>query len=170
MQKALFLDRDGVINHEKDYLYKIEDFEFIDGVFESCRYFHDQGYIIVVITNQSGIARGYYSEEDFELLTKWMIDQFTKEGIEISKLYYCPHHPSINGECTCRKPNIGMIVEAKQEFDIDLANSLLVGDKMSDIQAGQKAGIEQCYLIATGHDISNIEYDKKIGNLTELMA
>ncbi|MEA2029862.1 MAG: D-glycero-beta-D-manno-heptose 1,7-bisphosphate 7-phosphatase [Campylobacterota bacterium] len=169
MKPALFLDRDGVINIEKDYLYKIEDFEFIDGVFDTCRYFQSKGYIIVVITNQSGIDRGYYSHDDFKILSDWMVDAFKQEGIDITKVYYCPHHPSISGKCSCRKPNSGMIVDAQKEFNIDLAHSLLVGDKMSDIEAGQKAGVGENYLISTGHDITNIKYDKKIDNLKELI-
>ena len=96
MKKALFLDRDGVINKEKNYLYKIEDFEFIDGVFDTCRYFQDLGYLIIVITNQAGIARGKYTEKDFEILTTWMLKEFEKENITISKVYYCPHHPDIS--------------------------------------------------------------------------
>jgi len=169
MQKALFLDRDGVINKEKDYLYKIEDFEFIDGVFDSCRYFQEQGYIIIIITNQSGIAREYYSDEDFNTLTHWMIEQFAKGGIKITKLYYCPHHPNISGECDCRKPHSGMILKAQEEWNIDLSKSILVGDKRSDIEAGQNAGIKHCYLVATGQDISKIDYDFKIDNLRELI-
>jgi len=169
MTKALFLDRDGVINIEKDYLYKIEEFEFIDGVFETCRYFQSKGYIIVVITNQSGIDRGYYSHEDFKVLSDWMVDAFKQEGIDIAKVYYCPHHPSISGKCSCRKPNSGMIVDAQEEWDIDLSNSILVGDKISDIEAGQKAGVGENYLIATGHDISAEHYQPQIDNLKELI-
>jgi len=170
MQPALFLDRDGVINVEKDYLHKIEDFEFIEGVFKTCRYFQSKGYLIIVITNQSGIARGYYSDQDFATLTTWMEREFAKEDITIAKTYYCPHYPSITGACSCRKPNAGMLLQAQEELHIDLAHSILVGDKLSDIQAGQKAGIEQNYLIATGHDISNAEYSPQIANLTDLLS
>jgi D-glycero-D-manno-heptose 1,7-bisphosphate phosphatase len=162
MNKALFLDRDGVVNKEKNYLYKIEDFEFIDGVFETCRYFQDRDYLIIIITNQAGIARGKYTEENYQVLTKWMIREFEKENIKISKVYHCPHHPDFSGECECRKPNPKMILNAQKEFDIDLKNSILVGDKNSDIEAGIKAGIQNNYLIITGHEINKNIYGVKI--------
>lgn len=146
MNRALFLDRDGVINIEKNYLYKIEDFKFIDGIFELCRHYQNLGYLIFVVTNQSGIARGYYRESDFEKLTLWMIKQFLKKGITITKVYHCPHHPDISGTCECRKPKSGMILEAKKEFDLDLKNSILVGDKERDIEAATHAGIQESYL------------------------
>jgi len=169
MKKALFLDRDGVINKEKNYLYKIEDFEFIDGVFETCKYFQDKGYLLVIITNQAGIARGKYSEDDFEKLTLWMLEQFKENGIQITQVYHCPHHPDFSGECSCRKPKSGMILEAQKEFEIDLKNSILVGDKNSDIEAGINAEIGNNYLVATGHQIDkNIFNVKIINNLKEL--
>ena len=169
-QKTLFLDRDGVINIEKNYLFKIGDFEFIDDVFEVCSYFQSLGYIIIIITNQSGIARGKYTNEEFEILTSWMIEKFKSHNITISKVYHCPHHPDFSGECSCRKPKVGMILQAKEEFDIDLTNSILVGDKNSDIKAGLKAGIEKNYLVSTGHTINeNIYGVEVLKNLSTLM-
>ncbi len=168
MNKALFLDRDGVINKEKNYLYKIEDFEFIDGVFEACKYFQDLGYLIIVITNQAGIARGKYSEKDFEILTEWMIKQFNKENIKISKIYHCSHHPDYSSECEYRKPKPKMIFDAVRDFNINLDESILVGDKNSDIEAGINAGIKNNFLITTGHKIEeNICEVKVIGNLSD---
>ena len=146
MNKALFLDRDGVINIEKDYLYKIEDFEFMDGIFSLCMHYQNLGYIIVVVTNQSGIAREYYNEHDFNVLTSWMTKEFEKYAVEIKKVYFCPHHPDISGECSCRKPNPGMLLEAAKEFDIDLKNSIIIGDKERDIEAGLNAGLSETYL------------------------
>lgn len=170
MNKALFLDRDGVVNIEKNYLYKIEDFEFVDGVFDTCRYFQNQGYLIVIITNQAGIARGKYTEEDFETLTKWMIKEFESEKVKISKVYYCPHHPEFTGECECRKPQPKMILDAQQNFNINLSQSILVGDKNSDIEAGLSAGIKHNYLINTGHKIEKNKFNVKIlNNLKELI-
>lgn len=153
MNKALFLDRDGVINKEKNYLYKIEDFEFIDGVFETCKYFQDNGFLIIIITNQAGIARDKYTEDDYQILTDWMIKEFEKKDIKISKVYHCPHHPDFSGNCECRKPNPGMILQAQRDFDIDLSQSILVGDKNSDIEAAINAGIKMNYLVETGHKI-----------------
>ena len=126
MNKALFLDRDGVINVEKDYLYKIKDFEFIDGIFDLCRYYQKLGFIIVVVTNQSGIDRGYYTKEDFDILTSWMVKEFSSNNINIKKVYYCSHHPKISGECSCRKPNPGMLLRASKELNIDLKNSIMI--------------------------------------------
>lgn len=146
MQKALFLDRDGVINIEKDYLYKIEDFEFINGIFELCQHYINLGYIIIVVTNQSGIARDYYSQEQFESLTAWMLGDMYEHGVEVTHVYHCPHHPSISGICNCRKPKPGMLLEAANKFDIDLEKSILVGDKERDIEAALNAGLTETYL------------------------
>lgn len=158
MNKALFLDRDGVVNKEKNYVYKIEDFEFMDGIFETCRYFQEKGYLIIIITNQAGIARAKYTEKDFEILTMWMVEEFKKENIEISKVYYCPHHPDFTGDCECRKPKPKMILDAKKDFNLDLSQSILIGDKISDIQAGINAGIHKNYLLASDNiDLSQID-------------
>jgi D-glycero-D-manno-heptose 1,7-bisphosphate phosphatase len=140
-QKALFLDRDGTINVEKNYVYKIDDFEFHPGIFDLIRNYENDGYLIFVITNQSGIARGFYSENDFKILNDWMIRTFASKGIKITKVYYCPHHPEISGECKCRKPKPGMILEAIKQFNINPVNSVLIGDKKRDISCGKNAGI-----------------------------
>lgn len=170
MNKAFFLDRDGVINKEKNYLYKIEDFEFIDGVFETCKYFQDKGYLIIIITNQAGIARAKFTEEDFKILTNWMIDKFKEKDIKISKVYYCPHHPDFTGICECRKPNPGMLIKAQVDFNIDLNQSVFVGDKNSDIEAALKIGINKTFLITTGHEIIENRFSVKIlNNLIDLI-
>ncbi|WP_321778888.1 D-glycero-beta-D-manno-heptose 1,7-bisphosphate 7-phosphatase [Sulfurimonas sp.] len=168
MNKALFLDRDGVINIEKDYLYKIEDFEFICGIFELCKYYQNLGYIIIVVTNQSGIAREYYDKNDFNRLTSWMIDEFLKKDIKIKKVYYCPHHPNISGTCDCRKPKSGMLIEAKNDFDIDLKNSILIGDKERDIEAGLNAGLLTTYLFDEYSSISVSKATKIINKFEEI--
>ncbi|WP_297091680.1 HAD family hydrolase [uncultured Draconibacterium sp.] len=139
--KALFLDRDGTINIEKNYVYKIEDFEFIPGIFELLKRYQDKGFLLFIVTNQSGIARKYYTETDFKHLTEWMLQQLEKQGIHITKVYHCPHHPSITGECNCRKPNPGMLNLAIEQFNISPVKSVLIGDKKRDILAGQRAGI-----------------------------
>lgn len=154
-QKALFLDRDGVINKEINYLNRIEDFIFIDGIFEICHFFQNKGYKIFIITNQAGISRGYYTEDDYQKLTKWMLEEFQNNGISITKVYHCPHHPEITGICACRKPNPQMILNAQFEFDLNLSESVLIGDKLSDIEAGKNAGVGLNILISP-NNLSNI--------------
>ena len=107
-KKALFLDRDGVINVEINYLFRKEDFIFRKGIFKLLLHYFKAGYLIFVVTNQAGIARGYYSEQEFSRLTEWMTEKFGKRGIHITKVYHCPHHPDFTGECSCRKPNPGI--------------------------------------------------------------
>ena len=148
---ALFLDRDGVINKEINYLHKIEDFEFIDGIFDLCRTAVDNNFRIIVVTNQSGIARDYYSEADLEKLTKWMMREFAERGIEISKVYACPHFIDANLEayrrdCHARKPNPGMLLQAQKDFNLDLSKCIFIGDKESDMEAGLRAGINNLIL------------------------
>lgn len=143
--KALFLDRDGVINYDPGYVYRIEDFEFMPGIFEALAGFMALGYEIFVVTNQSGIGRGYYSEDDFAKLSKYMIDEFKSYGVEIKKIYHCPHTPS--DDCNCRKPRPGMILQALNEHNIDPQASLIIGDKPSDLEAARRAGVESGYLI-----------------------
>lgn len=139
--KALFLDRDGTINIEKNYVYKIDAFKFQPGIFELIRKYQNDGFLIFIITNQSGIARGYFTEKDFHILNDWMLEQFRTNGIKISSVYYCPHHPEITGNCDCRKPLPGMILQAIKQYNISAVNSVLIGDKKRDILAGQNAGI-----------------------------
>lgn len=169
MHKALFLDRDGVINVEKEYLYKIEDFEFIDGVFELCRYYQDKDYKIFVVTNQSGIARGYYTENDFYELSKWMTKQFLNKGIEITEIYFCPHHPKFSSKCNCRKPEPGMLLQAASEYDIDLKNSIMVGDKERDVEAGLNAGLTTTYLFDESKIVRSSKATKIVSSLQEII-
>lgn len=147
MKKALFLDRDGVINLEKKYVFRVEDFEFTPWIFKLCKKYQNEGYLIFVITNQAGIARKIFTESDFFILTDWMIHQFKNQDITITKVFFCPHHPDFTGNCDCRKPNAGLIFQAAKEYDIDLPNSILIGDKESDIQAGYNAGIKNCFFV-----------------------
>ncbi len=148
---ALFLDRDGVINVEKNYVYQVKDFEFIDGIFDLCLYAKSYGFLIIVITNQAGIGRGYYSEADFEALTRWMLLQFELHKINIDDVYFCPFHPEhgigvYKKDSLDRKPNPGMILRASREHNLDLSNSVLIGDKLSDIKAGETAGLKNLIL------------------------
>ena len=159
MKKAVLLDRDGVINIDNGYVYKPDDFHFIDGVFEFCRAAQKKGYLLLIITNQAGLARGYYAEDDFQKLTEWMLSIFSKQGIKIEKLYYCPYHPesgvgSYKQESYDRKPNPGMIFKARDEFDLDLSQSLLIGDKDSDIEAGRRAGVGKLIALKGKYELS----------------
>ena len=145
MQKAVFLDRDGVINVDKSYVYKQEDFEFCEGVFEALQHFKRLGYLLIIVTNQSGIGRGYYREEDFQSLSAWMKQEFLHVNIVIDAIYHCPHAPEVG--CECRKPKSGMFQEAIRDFDIDVRASWMIGDKQSDIEAALGAGIEQTIML-----------------------
>jgi D-glycero-D-manno-heptose 1,7-bisphosphate phosphatase len=157
--KTIFLDRDGVINKEINYLHKIDDFEFIDGVFETCQYLISLDYQIIVITNQSGISRGYYTEKDFQIITEWMIAEFQKNDIIILDIFHCPHLP--NSNCNCRKPKPGMLLDAKYKHNIDMQNSWLIGDKEVDIIAANSSGITNTILVKSGHKINEVDSNAK---------
>lgn len=140
MNKALFLDRDGVINIDYGHVYKPSDFVFYEGIFDLVKKYQQNGYLIFVISNQAGIAKGMYTMDDLDVIDKYMKDEFLKRGIKITASYYCPHKDEDN--CDCRKPKPGLIMMAKKDYDIDLGNSTLIGDKMSDLEAGNNAGIK----------------------------
>jgi len=155
LQRACFLDRDGVINVDEGYVGTIDRFRFIPGIFEALQKLQQRGFRLIVVTNQSGIARGYYTQADYEKVTRYMLEEFAKRGIKITAVYHCPHHPDEG--CDCRKPKPGMIERAACEYDIDLASSWLVGDKMSDIEAAQRAGIKNVVLLDNKRLIDVVE-------------
>lgn len=144
MNKALFLDRDGTINVDYGYVYKKEDLKFIDSSISGIKKFQDRNYIIIVITNQSGIGRGLFSKEQADAFNFEMVRQLRKEDIHISAIYMCPHKP--DDSCSCRKPSPELILKAAKDYDIDLSQSIMFGDKNSDIEAGTSAGVKS-YLI-----------------------
>ena len=149
MRKAAFLDRDGVINIDHAYVSRREDFEWVEGVLDAARKLYEAGYALVVVTNQSGIGRGYYTETDFEALNVYMCRMFEEAGAPLAGIYFCPHHPekaigAYKIACTCRKPQPGMILRAAEEMSIDLSQSILFGDKESDMQAAQAAPAAFC--------------------------
>lgn len=151
--KAVFLDRDGTINVEKKYLYRIEDFNFLPGVLEGLKILQDEGYLLIIVTNQSGIARGYYTEDDLTRLHNWMIYKLAREKIYIKKIYYCPHLPNAKitkyrKKCACRKPALGMYMHAVRTFGISLDDSYAIGDKIRDCAICKKTGCKG-YLIGT---------------------
>jgi len=147
MKKALFIDRDGVINVDKVHVSGIDQFEFTDGIFDLCRKYSESGYLIAIITNQAGIAKGLYTLNDFQILMSWVVKQFEEQGIRIEKVYHCPHHPEFTGPCSCRKPEPGMILSAVMELDLEIEKCVLIGDKESDIEAGRRAGIPEINML-----------------------
>jgi D-glycero-D-manno-heptose 1,7-bisphosphate phosphatase len=152
--KAIFIDRDGTINVEKGYVHKIEDWEFIPGAVEALRHLSDRGIRIYIITNQSGIARGLYTESQFHDLTRHVTQQLQRKAIRIEKVLYCPHHPDGNDpryafECDCRKPNTLLIEEVLREEGLAISDVALIGDKNTDIEAGARLGLTT-YLVLTG--------------------
>jgi len=175
MNKAVFLDRDGVINVEKGYLHRVEDFEFLPGAPEALRLLKEAGFLLIVVTNQSGVARGYYSLEAVHELHRHLQDELIPYGAAIDGFYICPHHPDHESEdqlteCSCRKPLPGMIEKAVSDFHIDPARSYLVGDKLSDSEAGRAAGC-RCFLVRTGYgDIPAVSVPKDVTIVDDLLA
>ncbi|MFX1363433.1 MAG: D-glycero-beta-D-manno-heptose 1,7-bisphosphate 7-phosphatase [Promethearchaeota archaeon] len=158
---AIFLDRDGVINKEVSYLSDPRDFIFIEGSIEALRILKQKGYLLIIITNQAGIARGFFTEEALSAIHNKMNGILKKNHIELDDIYYCPHHPDFTGLCNCRKPSPGMILKAQLQYNIDLTNSYMVGDTLNDIQTGTAA---QCrtVLVLTGYGLKE---QKKIGTI-----
>lgn len=146
---AVFLDRDGVINWETHYLFRREDFHFMEGTFEGIRYLRDKGFLLFILTNQSGIARGFYQLKDFYKLSQWLLEQLDQNQAKIDKIYFCPHLPSQN--CICRKPKPGNIFKAQEEFHLDLSQSWIIGDQKSDLQLKENAGLKYSILIQNEH-------------------
>ena len=150
--RAIFLDRDGVINKEVNYLHKIEDFEFNQGIFDFCKHLSSLDFKLIIVTNQSGIARGFYSIKDFKKLNSWMIKKFRSNGIYIHDSFFCPHLP--NSICSCRKPKPGMLISAKNKYNISMKDSWMIGDKASDMEAAVSAKISNTIFL---RDIHNAE-------------
>ncbi len=163
-QKAIFLDRDGVLNHElNDYICRVEDFEVLTYQIPPLKRFYDEGYLLIVITNQGGIALKRYSEEDLATMHGILFDAFEKQGAKISHAYYCPHHPTVNGPCACRKPLSGMLLEAIAAYDIDPKLSVMIGDKPRDVEAANGAGVKGI-LIAPDQPIDYEEVKKVLNS------
>jgi D-glycero-D-manno-heptose 1,7-bisphosphate phosphatase len=146
VQKAVFFDRDGVLNVDYGYVHKPQDFKWMYGAVDAIKYLKQMGFVVVVVTNQSGIARGMYTETDVVHLHHWMNEFLDSQGTKIDHFYYCPHY--VHGciekysiECSCRKPEPGMILEAIKDLNIDTSSSFLVGDKHSDLEAAEGAGV-----------------------------
>ena len=159
MSKILFLDRDGVVNMDKNFVSRIEDVVFVEGIFQLCKYFEEQNYQIVIATNQSGIGRGLFSEQDFYAIMSFILEEFKRHSIEVLACFHCPHGPDDN--CTCRKPLPGLFNQALQQFNIGAENCISIGDRERDIEAALAAGISQNYFLQdpqmnTGHFLGSI--------------
>lgn len=156
---AIFLDRDGTLNVDHGYVHEIDDFQFIEGVIEACLQLKEMGFALVLVTNQSGIARGKFTEAQFLRLTEWMDWSLADRGVDLDGIYFCPHHPEGTVEaftqvCECRKPLPGMFITAKDELNIDMAASYMVGDKIEDIQAAAAAGVGHKILVKSGKPVT----------------
>ena len=146
MNKALFLDRDGIINVHKGYVYKVEDFIFNENIFDLCSYYQSRSYKIIVITNQAGIAKKIFTMNDLNILNDFIVSEFKKNDIALDRIYFCPHHPDYDLDSFDRKPNPGMLLRAMKDFDLNLSESIFIGDQLSDMEAGISAGIGSNYL------------------------
>lgn len=150
VNKALFLDRDGTLNEDKGYTFKVSDLQLKDGVVEGLKKFIKHEYILIVITNQSGVGRGFFSKNDMDQFNDALAERLLENGIEIKQFYVCPHSPEEN--CSCRKPSPYMLLQAKNDWNIELDKSIMLGDKSTDIKCGQNAGV-MSYLVTEQHDI-----------------
>lgn len=154
IKRAVFIDRDGTLNVEKEYLHRVEECELIPGAGQAIRLLNQAGWLVVVVTNQSGVARGYYREQDVVALHRHIDAELSRNGAHVAGWYYCPHHPSgvepYNQPCACRKPLPGMLLQAAGELTIDLSSSWMVGDKLADVEAGMAAGCRPI-LVRTGY-------------------
>lgn len=153
--KALFLDRDGVINIDYGYVHRPPDCVFVDGIFDLVRLANTAGYRVVIVTNQAGIARGYFSEAQFDAFMNWMRDAFSMLGARIDRVYFCPHHPvagmgAYRQACACRKPQPGMFEAARRDLGLDMSASIMIGDKPSDLDAAARAGVGHRFLFVAG--------------------
>ena len=167
MNKVLFLDRDGVINVDTGYVYEIDKFVFMPRIFELCNYFIEKKFKIIIVTNQSGIGRGYYDLKAFFKINDWMIKQFQNQGIEILDVFFCPHTPEEN--CDCRKPKSKLFNLAIQRHNIDTHKSWMIGDKESDIVAAKNVKISNTILITNKNEIS-IEVSHRVKKISEIFS
>ena len=173
--RAVFLDRDGVINVDHGYTHRIEDFQFVAGSAEAMARLQAAGWRLVVVTNQSGIARGLFSSEDYERFTAHLRTQLQARGVRLDAVFHCPHLPdaavaTYRQACDCRKPGPGMLLRAARELTLDLAGSVIVGDRLSDVQAGRAAGVGRCVLVRSGHPIDADEARQADGVFDNLAA
>jgi D-glycero-D-manno-heptose 1,7-bisphosphate phosphatase len=173
-EPAAFLDRDGVINIDSGHVHRISDFHFIPEAISACRNLYNAGYKLIIVTNQAGIAHGYYDEQAFNELSTWVNERFIEAGAPLAGIYYCPHHPSgsvarFTRVCSCRKPAPGMITQAIREHQIDVSSSFLVGDKESDLEAAKRAGLSARYLVSPGQGNNRSDSSGEFRSLAEVV-
>jgi len=155
-KRAVFLDRDGTININVNYLDSPDNFKMYKGVAEGIKLLNENNFLIIVITNQSGIARGFFSKKTLENIHKKMIEELKEKGAKVDAIYYCPHHPDDN--CDCRKPRTGLLKKAVENFDISTVSSYFIGDRMLDVEAGYKIG---CKTILVPEDKEKVKKEMK---------
>jgi rfaE bifunctional protein nucleotidyltransferase chain/domain len=174
LRKAVFLDRDGVINKDKAYVHLWEEFEFLPGAIEGMKKLQDAGYELVIVTNQSGLARGYYTEAQYQALSKSFRQHLVEQGVKLAGVFHCPHHPkgsvhSLALVCNCRKPKPGLLIQGANELGIDMLNSILIGDKQTDIEAARAAGVGRAYSVDSNNLEVLVEASKSDGHFGSLL-
>lgn len=171
-REAVFLDRDGTINEEVGYVTDISRFRFMPGVFEAISSLNRAGYLVVIVTNQSAVGRGFMSEDTLRQIHKWMVTQIESHGGKVDAVYYCPHTPQ--DKCNCRKPNPGLMEKAQRDFNIDLTKSFIIGDKESDIVLGRAIGCRTVLIRTTGVESNggtlNLEPDRAEKSLLDAVT
>ena len=175
LRKAAFLDRDGVINKDRAYVHRWEDFEFVTGAIEGMKRLQGAGYMLIIITNQSGLARGYYNEEQYQAITNKLRQELADKGVKLAGVYHCPHHP--NGsirhlaiECDCRKPAPGLLIKAASELGVSLLDSIMIGDKPADIKAARAAGLARAYQVKSDNPESGLQTSEADGLYPDLLS
>ena len=173
--KAAFIDRDGVINEERNYVHRIEDFVLLPGVANGLALLRDAGFLLIVVTNQAGIARGYYDQSAMDRLHEHLREQLAQQKVALDAIYFCPHHPQgsvkeLAIECDCRKPSPGMLLKAAKDFDIDLTASVMIGDKLSDVWAGKRAGVGRTFIVESGHHVEPLARLEADGVAADLLT
>ena len=173
LRKAVFLDRDGVINIDYGYVSNKKDFEFTKGTFKALKLFQKNDFLIFILTNQSGIARGLFSQKKYEILTEYYLKILRDQGITITDVYHCPHHPDFSkkpfNNCECRKPKPGMFLNVIKKYNISVDDSIAIGDKLDDLEAASKAGIKERFLISKNRKIINSKEESKIKVFSSLL-
>ncbi|MBC7400923.1 MAG: HAD family hydrolase [Mucilaginibacter sp.] len=153
--KAVFLDRDGVLNHEQgDYIRRVEDFIILDN-YDALKTLQDKGYLLIVATNQGGLAKGWYTEEELAKMHTKLREAYHERGVEFTDMFYCPHHPNFTGDCDCRKPKPGLLLQGIEKYNIDPSKSYFIGDRERDVEAGTAAGVKGI-LIDSDQPISTV--------------